>query len=1155
MLDFLVNILRAAPLITALFIVAGMNTRRPHRVQQTWIPVVAIAFALVALVLLYRFNDGIDQALAGLMGTLPWTLPQFSTANLYLLENVLVLLIFAVVKFILRPVFKRFFSGGRSIAQFAAARIYEYDPEFELWFVEYRHKRLRDFYRVLYWASMALAVLLIASAITFQAWPGFSAIAFPALAVMLIGEFYFAIDGVTKEEYSHSLFGERDVARRVGNFGPLRGVLSDTFPERVLGEGVQLSSIASLDSGFRVGEMTRSSDPNVRLAGAYFERLRQDGVDIDVNLVGSASDLMAGRSVLYANPFYADLTPYLSLPVYRELLEGRRCLIVSGRDSLSDDLADWIERGLEQISGVPHLWQVRQLDAVSKEIIDVGVLRSADLHNLDVLGNSDDFFRDVGLIILAEPSMLLATGQLGLELVHQRCSRESPTTLAAFDGNHDGLVDTLSHLTKTNITEVVASPLPQGASSELIWQGDGPHMHTSILPGVTRYLGVGTEIGAVALKYQVQRVHWIGGQTFPVVDMRWIAQQYYASINQFADLELSQDSLADSLIAVPNPWALPQSENYFLIVEDETNNAYESVRLFATRAKHSGFVNLVSDEYLLRDYMVANREVFAVDPKAIPSIVPDYARTERNVTLRLLLALKVFGVALSELQKQLDLPSWSLRSEPADHSTDESAAIEPRPVSELRQAIKKHVGIDQAPIALAGPALVDSPPDEDEDPRYVLLPGSDLDPVLAALGPAYFFVEDDLDGNNVIGSILLDHVYQSLLPGQFVTYGGKFYEVQGISHDQKHSRVILRRAADHIRERTSYRQLRGYRLSELREADQLTATKSRGDIEVSRIILDVEVETFGYLEGPTRSDLAQAQRVTITGVPPRRYANKAALKITLPDAPPDVRKTLAVLLNEVFVTTFPYSYQYVCALTSDAEEEFGDLLPRLFVPPAEQDQMPDDSIFIVEDSLIDLGLTSAVERNWERLFEIIADYLSWHEAPEPPEEGTRAPIDGIRLFPDRPPQSAEGEDSWLTRVKTVVARLRPAKERHSHATRGANAAGELFGTSIVSTDVEEAEEKNEEQAQPHHVDDPLEEQSEDLSVFELDPENDPASDTSHAVTDEKSAEESKPDVPSGLEPEEDTLMTGAAVPPREPVEHEPSDGGAHESEEAPDEPS
>lgn len=1031
MLDFFINLLRVSPVVTALLLVASVNNKRQVRVRQTWVPLLSIIFAVVALILLYRANEAISSGFEQANQVFPFLPANISTSWLYIAENSFVLIAFAAIKLLSRPLFTRLFTRGNRFAQMLVARVYSYDTDFDLWFVERRFKRTRDFYRALYWSSMGVTVIFIAFALTYPGWPGFSAVAFPALATMVIGEFYFAVDGLTKNEYQSELFGEQDMARKIGNYGPLREVLRTTFPDRVLTDGIHVSSMASTESAYRIGEMSRSSNSATKLAGAYFERLQREGADVDVNLVTAAAQIMAAQNVLIANPFYRDLTPYLSLPCYRALLEGHKCLIIAGRDSEADDLKEWIDQGLADITGIPGLWKVKQLDAFSREEFDVGVLRFADLHNIELLQNNDNFFQSTGILILAEPALMLATGQLGLEIIMQRCGLESSPTVAAFDANHDGLVDTLSHLIKSNLTEVVASSLPQGASCEVVWRADGPHMHTSILPGVSRYLGVGTEISAVALKYQVDKIHWIGGNSFPVTDMKWIAEQYYAPINNFADIEMSQDALSDSIVAVASPWQLPQSDNYFLVVEDESKNVYETVRQFATRAKRSGFINLISDEYLLRDYMTANRDVFSVDPKAVPSIVPDYSRTRRNVVLRLLLMLQSFGLSESELSREMSMLDWTGPAHDAHGSGSEGEDWEPLSLRHLRSAIGQETGCWNAPISSTGVRYPVDPSTVDET-RYFLDPGSDLDSTLAGLGPAYFFVEDDTDGVNVIGSMLLGHVYQALLPGMFVTDSGKHYEVQSMQGSTDRPRVILRRAADHIRDRRSYRQLRRYSITGIQHPDSVNAMRTFGSVQVRHVTADIIAESLGYIEADRRSALGEARRVEIHGVAPRTYHRKDLLEIDLSGATDAVRRTVAVLLNEAFVTVFPHASAFITVLTEDDLRTVGDLLYELtpLDSTSESGSPSRHCLYVLEDSMIDLGLTSAVERHWEEIFQLVTDYLAWNLTEEPDVEDPAeesAAEDPASLFPDRPLVDPEVKSHFISRVLDRIRSILPGR--------------------------------------------------------------------------------------------------------------------------------
>jgi hypothetical protein len=101
----------------------------------------------------------------------------------------------------------------------------------------------------------------------------------------------------------------------------------------------------------------------------------------------------------------------------------------------------------------------------------------------------------------------------------------------------------------------------------------------------------------------------------------------------------------------------------------------------------------------------------------------------------------------------------------------------------------------------------------------------------------------------------------------------------------------------------------------------------------------------------------------------------------------------------MFLTFFPHAYPYVVALTPDPEGEFGQLLASV-----EGDINP-SSIYIVEDSMVDLGLIVAVERNWDRFMELVTDYLTWLTTPveEVVEEEKKEREAFVVEFPDIPP--------------------------------------------------------------------------------------------------------------------------------------------------------
>jgi hypothetical protein len=1059
------NATSGLPILGALLLVMAVNTKRQLRARQYLLPVVASIYAVGAVIVLHRFNAWLDSLIERIVQAVPLLRDWYQADWLYVLENTLVVVGFLVIKVILKPIFARLFSGSTFTGDALLARVYEFDAQHGIWFVERRFGGMRAFYRALYVSSLVLVILIVALAATYSLWPGFLSVSFPAVAALVIGEFFFAINGLTKEEFRRDVLGEADDAHRVANYSRLRQVLADTFPGNVVFDGVSLAAADATRSGAVLDDLSRSQNDIDRLAASYYQRVKATQRDLDANLLGAAVDVLHGQSVLVLNPFYEDLTEYVALPTYVHLLQRGKCLVIAGRDSLTGDLVEWMKRGLEGITGVPDLWTVQVLHAGGSDDVDVGVLRFADIHNVAVLLANESFLSEVSLVVVAEPSQLLTTGQLGAGVFLNRCRAGGSPVFLAFDRNHDGLVDSLSHLFKVSLTEVVASALPRGASSHIVWRTDGPSMSEHLLPGVSRYLGGGTEIGAVALKYDVSTVSWLGGSRFPVIDMGWIAGQYYGPICAVAGVDVSQASLEERMRRSANPWGMPQSANAFLVVEDEFANAFESIRLYSTRATGSGFVNLMSEDYLLRDYMVANSGVFSTDPKAIPSIAADFARTERNTALRLLVEAGAFGVPESVIAHELELAGVTTPP-PGDLA---QVGVSGSPIAEmLAGLLRDHAGVENVSVSRRNPPTSVYASPGKRDPLLEIDHADAWTETLRALSPAYFYVESE-DPGEYIGALLYGHVFQAMLPGQFLTHEGKYYEVVRIGGLLGDEGVVLRRAAEHVRGRHAYRQLRDYDLSDLRPSPTMGSRITVDGMRLTRWLATVGVRTRGFIDAPSRRELAQGHRVLIEDLPVRTYRSKAVLEFQVPGASAEVRRTLATLLNEAFVTLFPQAHPYVVAVTSDPDGVMGDLLHGFSA-----DSPADDSIFIIEDSVVDLGLLVTIERNWRRILDTLADYLRWYAtpAPQPADEAQQ----GVPAIPEFAPPASARRRSWIVRVArrlwgwcTAIARWltkpfrrRTAREEPSESpgngegTDGEGANGPTAGPEAPQVGVEES---------------------------------------------------------------------------------------------------
>ena len=694
----------------------------------------------------------------------------------------------------------------------------------------------------------------------------------------------------------------------------------------------------------------------------------------------------------------------------RTLLSHKKVLVVLGRHSIEDDIKEWLEKGIESVTNIPFMWKIGVLGEESRDV-DIGIVTRSDVLNIRLHEANAEFLENVEYCVIIEPSKLISTAQIGLNLIVKKCrskNEDKNIVFCMFDKNCDGLVDAMSHILMTSISEVSATKKHLGTSSYMSWEADDEYIHHRMVPNISRYLGVGTELSFAGLRNQVSKATWFGGEAFPVTDINWIDRQYYYELMKYAGLPTSQEAMDERFKTTPNYWSAGVAENNYFTVEDENFNMFEILREFATRSTSQGFINVISPEYLLKDYMADNASIFEADPKAIPYIVADYARTERNVTLRLLLMMSTFPVAQETLIKELSLIGikvFNLKKQlwyeiyKCYADTKSILSLSQDYNTAVEEAFNRTLYVDGAPGYGFTPDIIIVRDRYSMDYGRMETVYSILNPTFisccaAELKSAGYVAEDEKGEKYYLGSELSGHIYQKYLPGQFFTFGGKYYEMQYLTAD---GHVLVRRAADHISGRPAYRQIREYEISGIRPMNKIGAGQTVAGMRVTREYADIRVKTSGYYRMGTYKDFAGAKKILFdeaSAIPDRIYKNKEILRIDLPPVgdklPDDIRYTVTVLFNEVFKTLFADNQPFVSAVTCDKHiEDENTIRPVTYAVSG--DAVSPTSIYIIEDSQLDLGLTVAVERNLKRIFEIIQDYLAWHaktldESLNPPPE-------------------------------------------------------------------------------------------------------------------------------------------------------------------------
>jgi hypothetical protein len=466
------------------------------------------------------------------------------------------------------------------------------------------------------------------------------------------------------------------------------------------------------------------------------------------------------------------------------------------------------------------------------------------------------------------------------------------------------------------------------------------------------------------------------------------------------------------------------SDYSFITVEDDRNNLFETRRNFATIAEQQGFVNVISSEYMLREYMSDNTELFTADAKAIPYITADYARTKRNAILSLCLLLCIDAVREEVLCRQLSVLNISTEDPAAEIWKEicvifgEEAGKDKKgfPVLCVRNRAGKTVCFEkEETICFKRAYSIETGKFESV---YAIENTAFSSIILDDLQNASYIAEQE-SKDVYIGTELKGHVYQKYMPGQFFTLNGKYYEMIATATD---NRILVRRASEHIGGRLAYRQVRNYIIHHLEDASSMGALKTVNNIDIHYQFANFSVETPGYWRMHAYNDFDNGDLVKVNGIPVREYRHKQILKFgfsKMGDAFTDsVRMTLTNLLNEVFVTLFAENQPFISAVTPGQFD--APLTYSLSIEDADEDA--NKCIYIIEDSQLDIGLLVAVERNINRILQIVADYLSWNDEKIEESQQEESASKKERLPFDIYEEAPKEKKGLLGRIKDLFRR-------------------------------------------------------------------------------------------------------------------------------------
>jgi len=706
-----------------------------------------------------------------------------------------------------------------------------------------------------------------------------------------------------------------------------------------------------------------------------------------IHCIDATVKLLQGENIFIATPFYHDIDICIFFPAYMSLLRNEKVLIMVEDTGKLEEISAWVKAGIEEIQDLADLWNVDVLDSMV-DSTDVGIMAFQDIYRSQNQEWRQAFFDKVSYTIIMDASNLLLGGQEAVVSWARKIGkRVSKCNWLLCDRNAESMVDLFSHLLNTKFIYVSATPYYARNVVTAYWNAEKEPMRTW-LP-VQRYMGVESRIVEIAARENIQPIVWYGEEYMPIYDLKWVMGQYYEKYSSRTGSKPFQSQLDDCVVCDISGNECKAQKARFLIVEDDRFNLYEIGRQYATRAEEKIFINIISPKYMMRDFMKQNEEIMNADPKWIGQFVPEYVNSRRNIVLRLISKLLEGPVKDTEIMNML--------AEDEDKADNEILVMD----YGISALVRTVLGDKDFEIHTTCKSRYSEQTGQMEQEYYYEMVSEEIRRDMNGYFCQACYIDEEGNKVHISKMMLAGHLDQKYQVGQFVVFGGKYYEIMGKTVIGYERSLLVKRASEQIAGRKYYRQNRGYRIQEdsipgLRKATIKDIYSKKG-IAVRRYCVNMNAYTYGYVEMKGWNYILSGRKVfwkqgdrEKNGEREYRYKEILEIELTYEEnVMPFLPVWLASLFSEIFCTLYPQYYhllsvavdrKHFCQMLEAVPYEKDIIEAILYYVLANVEGGQKNCFYILEDSREDMGLLRSIERNFRRILGMLEKYMAWSEA-------------------------------------------------------------------------------------------------------------------------------------------------------------------------------
>lgn len=458
--------------------------------------------------------------------------------------------------------------------------IYEYDGQFGRYFLREEFVTIRDLVYCLRW--MAISAFAIVYELDFLTEGGQAAYVYPVFVVISIHEIYRYLSGWSKEEYCKLYYNleeeEMEETPIVGLYHALKGEVEEgeliEWGERK--EGITYKN--SVDN-------SEAEDSERQLLMKFL--VGKDYAPYKLRyLVEPTVAALKKQNIIFRTFFYRDLDFALFFPMFQRVLEGEKCLFVVDKNRKAKEIK-WMRKKFEEMCGIYDFVCIKEMRE-AKELDDIIVLGYDEIEQFAESKLFQTIADRLGTIFMLEPSKQIPCDLKEVKRIKKDAEETGGNPNIIIVDSRKELAEKIIFLKGDDMVYWGAYGMHPRQSIVVCWSADFAREDKEIIE-----LRV---IQALQKKMTSGEIVWIYGDKRAAEDIWW-QFRYEKGEPAGCPVTLKKDGKELAL----------KKEACFIIEDTEFNYNRVSEQ-YLTRAEEKALINIISPNYLLRDFMISNQE-------------------------------------------------------------------------------------------------------------------------------------------------------------------------------------------------------------------------------------------------------------------------------------------------------------------------------------------------------------------------------------------------------------------------------------------------------------------------------------------------------------------------------------------------------------------